>query len=204
MIQKQIGRPRAFDIDEALLAAVIVFWKKGYDGASMKDLKDAMGINAPSLYAVFGDKHSLFLKAIKRYVTNDACAPLVAFESEGDIKKAVKAFMEAAIDYATQLENAPLGCFMSSCVSTSAGSVEGTQELLKQSIVSTDERLAERFKTEITKGNLPEGFPALERARLMFDLRQGHVIRARAGLPKKTMTHDLNYRVKMVLGIESE
>src|SRR5437763_8937221 len=61
------GRPREFDIDEALAAALRVFWSKGYEGASLTDLTEAMGITRPSLYAAFGNKESLFRKALDLY-----------------------------------------------------------------------------------------------------------------------------------------
>lgn len=61
------GRPREFDVDEALAAALRVFWTKGYDGASLSDLTHAMGITKPSLYAAFGNKESLFRKALDLY-----------------------------------------------------------------------------------------------------------------------------------------
>ncbi|QDU32495.1 HTH-type transcriptional repressor ComR [Poriferisphaera corsica] len=199
MVQKKVGRPRNFDMDTALEAAVNVFWAKGYDGSSIRDLTDAMGINSPSLYAVFGDKHSLYLKAIERYTTNDACEPLVAFESEPDIHKAVRALMNAALDYATQKGDGRLGCFLGSCVATNAGSVEGVKELLQQAILATDLRIAKRFDREKSKGNLPGDFPSLQRARLMLDLRQGHVLRARAGLDRQSMAEDLNHRVQIIL-----
>ena len=62
-----IGRPRAFDMDQALERALDVFWRKGYEGASICDLTAAMGINPPSLYAAFGNKEGLFCKALDRY-----------------------------------------------------------------------------------------------------------------------------------------
>ncbi len=196
---KRVGRPRGFNCDEALMAAVEVFWTKGYEGASIKDLTEAMGIKAPSLYSTFGDKLNLYKQAIERYLSNDACAPMVAFESEPDIRKAVRAFLEAVIDYATQNESGTRGCFLSSCVSTSAGEVEGVDELLKKAIAETDARLAKRFELEKEKGALPDKFPSLERASLMFDLRQGYIFRARAGLKKNTMTLDLDRRVSIIL-----
>jgi AcrR family transcriptional regulator len=54
------GRPRSFCVDQAADRAMTVFWKKGYEGASLSDLTTAMGINAPSLYAAFGSKEGLF------------------------------------------------------------------------------------------------------------------------------------------------
>ena len=197
--KRKVGRPRNFDIDAALVAATHVFWEKGYDGASIKDLTEAMGINSPSLYAVFGDKQGLYVQAVKRYMNKGSCAPMEAFESEKDIKKAVRAFMEAVLESATGQPAGRQGCFMSHCVSTSVGTVEGTRELLQEAIASADNRLAARFDAEIAQGHLPETFPSMERAQLMFDLRQGHVLRARAGTRREDMQKDLDYRVAMIL-----
>jgi len=199
MAKNKIGRPRAFNRDSALLAAMHVFWEKGYDGASMKDLTQSMGINSPSLYSVFGDKQSLYLEAIECYISNDACEPLVAFETEPDIRKAVEMFMAAVVNYATENDSGALGCFLSSCVSTTAGVIDGVEKMLQKATVETDARLARRFDLEKARGSLPENFPSLERARLMFDLRQGYVFRARAGVDAETMMSDIQFRVDTVL-----
>lgn len=198
MVNK-VGRPLSFDREAALLAAMHVFWAKGYDGASMKDLTRAMGINGPSLYAAFGDKHKLYLEAIDCYSSNDACAPLVAFETEPDIRKAVRSFLEAVIDYSTENGSGAKGCFLSSCVSTSAGEVDGIEALLQRAVRDTDARLARRFELEKARGALRADFPSEERARLMFDLRQGYVFRARAGFAPEGMTSDIEHRVNTVL-----
>jgi AcrR family transcriptional regulator len=64
-----MGRPRSFDAGRALDRALQVFWRKGYEGTSLSDLTEAVGVNRPSLYAAFGDKKALFRKALDRYVT---------------------------------------------------------------------------------------------------------------------------------------
>lgn len=198
MIQNKAGRPRAFDRSEALLSAMHVFWKQGYDAASIKDLTQAMGINSPSLYSVFGDKRKLYLEAINCYATIDACAPLVAFETEPDINQAVRSFMIAVIDYSTANGSGAKGCFLSSSVATSAGEVEGAQELLQRAVLDTDARLSRRFELEKARGVLPANFPSLARAKLMFDIRQGYVFRARAGFESESMKQDVEYRVHMI------
>src|SRR3546814_13184383 len=75
-----MGRPRSFDIDEALDRALEVFWRKGYEGASLSDLTEAMGIARPSLYAAFGNKEELFCKALDRYVEQKVAHVRKAFE----------------------------------------------------------------------------------------------------------------------------
>ncbi|WP_217697166.1 TetR/AcrR family transcriptional regulator [Pseudocolwellia agarivorans] len=197
---KKMGRPLKFNKDQALASAINVFWSKGYEGSSMKDLTTAMGINAPSLYATFGDKHQLYLQAIDSYTSKDDCGPIVAFESESNIKEAIKSFFKTALEYATTNEDGIQGCFLSTCVSTSAGSIEGVQERLKQAIKETDIRLAARFEEEMSKGNLPKNFPSLKRAQLMFDLRQGYLLRARAGISIDEMNKDFEDKAEMVLG----
>ncbi|MCA9021439.1 MAG: helix-turn-helix transcriptional regulator, partial [Planctomycetaceae bacterium] len=68
-----VGRPREFDTNQALDDALDVFWRNGYEGTSILELTEAMGINRPSLYAAFGNKEALFRKAIDRYMEIRAC-----------------------------------------------------------------------------------------------------------------------------------
>src|ERR1700752_4820170 len=66
-VDVRMGRPRGFDEDVALEAAMQVFWEKSYEGATLSDLTSAMGINRSSMYAAFGDKAALFRRAMERY-----------------------------------------------------------------------------------------------------------------------------------------
>ncbi len=59
-LKKARGRPRVFDKDEALEKAMKLFWTRGYDGTSMAEIIETLGINKPSLYAAFGNKEELF------------------------------------------------------------------------------------------------------------------------------------------------
>src|ERR1017187_8644631 len=67
-----LGRPRAFHVEKALDQAMHLFWRKGFLGTSLSDLTEAMGINRPSLYAAFGNKESLFRRAVERYFLGPA------------------------------------------------------------------------------------------------------------------------------------
>src|SRR5881397_579443 len=105
-----VGRPRAFDVDEALDQALKVFWRKGYEGASLPDLTEAMGINRPSLYAAFGNKEALFRKAVERYVEGHACHVRGAL-AEPTARGVVRRLWLAGIDLIADPRR-PRGCFL--------------------------------------------------------------------------------------------
>ena len=72
--RRRPGRPPSFDRDAALHAAMLLFWRHGYEATSLRDLTRAMGVTPPSLYAAFGDKKALFRAAVRRYVGEPAAA----------------------------------------------------------------------------------------------------------------------------------
>lgn len=181
------------------MQAMSVFWTKGYDGASLRDLTQAMGITGPSLYSAFGDKRELYLKTIDRYADVDGCAPIVALEEEEDIEKAIRGFLLEIIHYATEHESGAKGCFLASSVTTTVGQVEGVAERVEAAIADTEKRLAARFDREIKKGVLPQDFPSRERASLLYDMRQGYMFRGRTGWNSDRMQSDLDARVKLLL-----
>src|SRR5271163_2757517 len=107
---RAVGRPRSFDAGKALEAAMKVFWRKGYEGASLSDLTKAMGVNRPSLYAAFGDKKALFRKALDRYMTGPA-----AYTQEALKEPTARAVVERLLQGAADLNAAPRnpgGCLM--------------------------------------------------------------------------------------------
>src|SRR3979411_2425703 len=95
------GRPRSFDPNAVLDRAIPIFWAKGYDGASFRDLTSAMGISAPSLGAAFGDKRGLFDAAVARYAETVAAGPMTALEGTDGLRDRLSAFFAAVIANAT-------------------------------------------------------------------------------------------------------
>ena len=104
------GRPRAFDPDAALERALEVFWQKGYEGTSLSDLTSAMGISRPSLYAAFGNKESLFRKALGRYLAGPAATLAQALDGR-DARQSISAYLEAAATLLSCPEH-PAGCLV--------------------------------------------------------------------------------------------
>jgi AcrR family transcriptional regulator len=105
-----IGRPREFDLDKALDHALEVFWRNGYEGSSIADLTEAMGINPPSLYAAFGNKEGLFRKALDRYVAQRTQFWNVAMGAP-TARGAIEHLMRESADFLTEECNPP-GCLM--------------------------------------------------------------------------------------------
>jgi AcrR family transcriptional regulator len=102
------GRPRAFDVDEALDRALEVFWRQGYEGTALSDLTAAMGINRPSLYATFGNKEALFRTVLDRYADGPASFAARALELPR-ARDVVEALVYGAIELTTGPDT-PLGC----------------------------------------------------------------------------------------------
>src|SRR5215467_4035068 len=98
------GRPREFDTEKALDRALKVFWRKGYEGASLLDLTEAMGINRPSLYAAFGNKEALFRKVLKRYVEGPAAYVLEALK-EPTARAVAERLLSGSIDLLADRRN---------------------------------------------------------------------------------------------------
>src|SRR3954463_10083608 len=105
-----MGRPRSFDVDRALEAALAVFWRKGFEGTSLPDLTEAMGINRPSLYAAFGNKEALFRKALDRYAQGPAQYVNEALNAP-TARQVVQQLLDGVIEMATDKRN-PRGCLM--------------------------------------------------------------------------------------------
>jgi len=104
----KMGRPRGFAEDAALEAAMRVFWEKGYEGATLADLTEAMGINRSSLYAGFGDKEALFRMAMARYAEGPAAYMKKALQ-EPTGRSVVEALLRGALELLTDPSN-PRGC----------------------------------------------------------------------------------------------
>src|SRR5260221_3648512 len=158
-----MGRPREFEVDRALDVALQVFWRKGYEGASMADLTEAMGITKPSLYAAFGNKEELFRKALDRYVDGPGGYFQVAL-GKPTARAVVKHLLFEAADAVTDPNNTP-GCLAvqgALCCGDAAQSIK--QELMLRR-ANGDEDLRKRSGRPITEVDWPPVSDAPAQAR---------------------------------------
>jgi AcrR family transcriptional regulator len=153
------GRPRAFDVDRALDAALRVFWRQGYEGTSLADLTAAMGINRPSLYAAFGNKDSLFRRVLDHYGRSAQAVRDEALR-QPTARAAVEYFFRAVVEAMGDQRN-PRGCLMvqSALVCGEQGALVKQELIARRTAACAAWR--QRFERAKKEGDLPaEADPA--------------------------------------------
>ena len=178
-----VGRPRGFDPDVTLDAAVDVFWRRGYEGASLSELTAAMGINPPSLYATFGDKAQLFQTALRRYVEHnmgyvtDALAQPTAFA-------VAEAFLTGNAGAVT-VPGRPAGCLSVQAAVATEGSTQLASLTENRARIQT--LFADRFRRAIDDGDLHKSEDPDELAAFLITISSGFAIRAADGTSRETL-----------------
>ncbi|MET7373207.1 TetR/AcrR family transcriptional regulator [Micromonospora arida] len=181
----QRGRPRGFDADEALERAVEVFWRQGYEGASVSDLSEAMGINKPSLYAAFGSKEELFRKAVALYAEKDMGYARDAF-AQPTAYEVVATLLRENVVAVTRTDR-PAGCLSiqggTSC-STENAPIAG---FLATSRLGGEGALADRLARAVAEGDLPAHADPVALARFVMIVTEGQAVHAAAGVSREDL-----------------
>jgi AcrR family transcriptional regulator len=177
--QSARGRPRSFNRDHALDAAMRVFWKHGYEGASLTALTAAMGINRPSLYAAFGDKAALFREAVALYGTGPGRYVRRAL-GKPTAREVAETLLGGSIAVATDPAN-PGGClWVQSALVTSAECDSIRQELLELRARGI-EQIRARLERALTDGDLPATADPEALTLFLVSLMHGLAVQAASG-----------------------
>jgi AcrR family transcriptional regulator len=190
------GRPRSFDESDALEKAIQVFWSKGYDGATIDDLVAGMGVGRPSLYAVFGDKRAIFLRALKVYAEKKGALASKALLSPQTLRVSLAHFMKYAVESATEKGSA-WGCLLV-CVAPLVDDAE-VRKFMQNAAAGGVALVEGRFRDGITAGEIPSDFPVAIRAIQVTDFARGLTMRAQIGTPRKTLLRDAKEAVDLLL-----
>jgi len=176
-----VGRPREFDVEEALAAALKVFWRKGYDGASLTDLTEAMGVTRPSLYCAFGNKEALFKKALDLY-EREKLAFIDQALTAPTGREAIERFLNNACDLYAEDPDTP-GCMGVNSVLTCQGAASESvrQELIDRGL-DVQSRLKARLERAKAAGELGDADPG---ALALYIVTVGQGIALQAGLGAK-------------------
>ena len=180
------GRPRVFDREEALGQATRLFWLKGYDGTSIVDLTDAIGIEAPSLYAAFGSKKELYAAALRYYGENYEGLVWDNFRAAATARDAAKAYlMDSAAALTGSLADAPRGCMATLSSVGEAHPQLGSLLLAARAVVF--DRLKTRFERAVSEGELTDSVDVVGLARFVQNNQSGMSILARDGIGREEL-----------------
>lgn len=171
------GRPRAFDRETALAAAMHLFWRKGYSATSISDLTAAMGIGSPSLYAAFGSKEALYAEALEHYGRMHEAKAWGGFFAAETARDAVEAFLR---DTAAGLIEAANGC-MVTLSAVGAEGHEGLGALVTSARNATLIRVKERIERAKAAGEIDRLVDTHRLARFVQTLQNGMSLIARDG-----------------------
>lgn len=188
------GRPRQFDADAALDAAMAVFWEKGYKAASLDDLTAAMGINRPSLYAAFGNKEELFRRALDRYAHGPGSYVSRALE-QPTARKAAAALLRGAVALLADPNN-PGGCLIVQAAAPCGAGTESIQNALKEVRLAGLELIRQRLDRAKKDGDLPREADCASLARYLATVLHGLSIQAAGGATRREMEKVVDWALR--------
>lgn len=177
-----MGRPREFDVQQALDAALCVFWRKGYEGASYTDLTQATGVERPALYAAFGNKEALFLRALERYYERELAFFPAALELP-TAREVAAQVMRGSAELHTR-NNEARGCLGINGALATSSEAESIQRALIEARANTQALLRDRFERAKAEGDLPETADANVLAAFVCAVVHGMAIQAKAGFSR--------------------
>jgi AcrR family transcriptional regulator len=174
-----IGRPRTYDVETALEQAMKVFWRLGYEGASLAELTKAMGINAPSLYAAFGSKEGLFKAVLDHYdARRQSCLHETLAAPTG--REMAERLLTSLVDLSTNPDE-PRGClFLQGGLSCGVATPDIPQELARRR-ESLEQTLRQRLVRARDEGDLPASAEPAALARFLVSVCNGIAIQAASG-----------------------
>jgi TetR/AcrR family transcriptional regulator, copper-responsive repressor len=197
---KRKGRPRGYEPETALLRAMEAFWKSGYGGTSIDDLTAATGMNRPSLYAAFGDKHDIYLQAYQRYRAKgrDEFRPLL--QQSGDIRQVLRSILEACANLYLSGPDGPRGCLTVVTAGSEAIAEPDIAALVVEAIAGLDQTFTAVFAKAQGRGELPRSIDPAALGRAATATTHTLAIRARAGYSGEELQRIIEDSINILIG----
>ncbi len=174
-----MGRPRGFDEDAALEAAMRVFWEKSYEGATIADLTEAMGINRSSMYAAFGDKESIFRRVMERYRAGRMTYIKQAL-AQPSLRQVVAGLIHGTAEFLSRPDN-PRGCLSIQGALACGTEAEDVKLTMIDWRKSGETALKKRLQKAQSQGELPAEIHPAHFARYLSSLMAGLSVQAANG-----------------------
>jgi TetR/AcrR family transcriptional regulator, copper-responsive repressor len=194
------GRPRAYDPETALKRATDAFWMGGYAGTSLDDISAATQMNRPSLTAAFGDKHALYLKALREYWELKFVAMRAALAGERPLDEALMRAYEVALSIYFSGDGDARGCFVVGTAITEAVGDPEIRSIAMAGLRTLDQYFEARLRQARDTGELPEDADPAALAMLASATMHTIAIRARAGASRAELRKLARQAVGVICG----
>lgn len=181
VLRKKAGRPASFTKEQALEAAVPLFWARGYDGTDLEDIASALGAAKPSLYRLFGCKKTLFLEALDHYAKASYASFTQLLDQYPRVEKALVAAVFHAFTKGCR-PNEPHGCLLACVAVAEAQNHPEAGQIFARTTYALEGAIAERLGRAVLEGELPNTYEPAKRARLCMDLMLASALRARVAV----------------------
>jgi len=198
--RKRRGRPRAYDPETALRQALETFWAAGFSGTSLDDISAATGMNRPSLYAAFGDKHSLYLKALNHYWAQGRAEMQDALANRRPLADELMAVYDKSLAIYFSGEGPPRGCFAIGTATTEAVQDAEIRSLFAQGLKTLDKAFEDRIRAAQESGELRADADAAALAVIASSTLHTLAIRARMGTPREELRALAQKSVAVICG----
>lgn len=191
-----MARTKAFDENTVLDKAVSQFWCSGYNGTSMQDLVDCLGINRSSMYDTYGDKHTLFIAALKRYRSQMAGAMIQTINESASIKETIRKLFDGAVAEALS-DQSQRGCFMVNATVDVAPHDPEVAEIVRANRQDVEEAFCEAIQQAQERGEVSRHHDAMALSRFVFSAFNGIRVTAKSGA-ERAAYEDI---IKVVLSV---
>jgi TetR/AcrR family transcriptional repressor of nem operon len=191
-----MARTREFDERQALVAAMLVFWEKGFEATSIQDLEDAMGLKRTSIYNAFGNKRQIFNRILQCYKESVMSALFVAMDEAPNIREGLKRLLNGALDIHFDTDN-PGGCLVVLSVLESSQHDEASSDELAQTIQDLKAGLQQRLKKAKQSGELSSDLDVAVTATTIASTMTGMMVLGKAHFTRAS----LNRTIKQVLSL---
>jgi TetR/AcrR family transcriptional regulator, copper-responsive repressor len=198
--KKPRGRPRAYEPTTALRRAALAFWKNGYAGTSLENISAATGMNRPSLHAAFGDKHEIYVKALRDYLELKFAAMRKAFERSGSLVERLMRVYDTVLSIYFSGDDLQLGCFMLGTAVTEAPVDLEIQRMLAESFDTLDADFEKHFKRARADGELKHDADPKAMAMVASATMHSMAIRARAGGSRSELRKLAQKAIRVIFG----
>jgi len=186
-----MARTKQFDERQALIKAMLVFWEKGYEGSSIQDLEEAMGLNRTSIYNAFGNKRALFERVITCYKESIMAALFVEMDKAPDIRTGVRRLFDSALDIHFDTDY-PGGCLVVLSVLEGQQHDEHTRDTMAQTIHGLRDMVQARLTKAKRRGELSKDLDTANTAMTIATTMLGMMVMGKAGVSRAVLKKMVN------------